>query len=86
MEFGKLLEKLQAIEQSDDKNLINSNYLFKIKNMINMFKRFNYEPYEINGYNKLEYSDWRHWPWDVYFRQCDKLVCLGHHYKVSGSV
>jgi hypothetical protein len=81
MEIGKMVEKLKTINR---KNY--NNYLMKIKNMFRILNELNYEPYEVNGFNKLEYSRWmQDWPWDVYFRQCDLVNCPGHTYKVSGA-
>jgi FkbM family methyltransferase len=75
LEFGKILEKLL-------KNV--NGYLEKVLKMVNMFEILNYDVYEINGYNKLEYREWRRWPWDVYLRQCDLIVCPGRSFKVIG--
>ena len=81
MEMGKMVEKLRRIKRANY-----NNYLMKIKNMFRVLNELNYEPYEVNGFNKLEYSKWmQDWPWDVYFRQCDLLNCPGHTYKVSGA-
>jgi FkbM family methyltransferase len=80
MEVGKMVEKLKSINKQNYKN-----YLFKVKNMFRMLKEMNYEPYEVNGWNMLDYSKWMEdWPWDVYFRQCDLVNCPGHTYKLSG--
>jgi FkbM family methyltransferase len=61
-------------------------YLTRILSTFNKLKQMNYEPYEMNGINKLDYDKWREWPWDVYFRQCDLLNCPNHVYKVNGFV
>ncbi len=80
MEIGKMVEKLKTINRTNY-----NNYLMKIKNMFRILSELNYEPYEVNGFNKLEYNRWmQDWPWDVYFRQCDLVNCPGHTYKVSG--
>ena len=79
LEFGKILENLQALN-FDSKSV----YLKKTKNMLNMFKRHGFEPYEINGINKLEFADWKSWPWDIYLRKCDLVNCPGFTYKMQG--
>lgn len=80
MEMGKISEKVRKINRASY-----DLYLAKVNNMFRILQELNYEPYEVNGYNKLDYSKWRDdWPWDVYFRQCDLLNCPGHFYKVSG--
>lgn len=79
MEFGKIVEKLNKIDLEK-----NPTYLVKVKNMLRMFQDKTYEPYEVNGFNKLEYKDWRDWPWDIYFRNCEYLTnCPDHKYKVE---
>jgi hypothetical protein len=84
MEFGKMVEKLK---QNDSEVELSSNYLNKINNMLRILKKLNYEPYEVNGFNKLDYNNWKEdWPWDVYFRNCDLINCPGHVYKLTGSV
>ena len=84
MEFGKMVEKLK---QNESEIELSSSYLNKINNMLRILKKLNYEPYEVNGFNKLDYKDWREdWPWDVYFRNCDLITCPGHVYKLTGSV
>ncbi len=87
MEFGKTLEKLKLNEQ-EEKNLSTDeneiSYFTRIRNMLLMFKRLNYEPYEVNGFNRLDYEKWREWPWDVYLRQCDLIHCPDHFYKLGG--
>ena len=84
MEFGKMVEKLKQNESEVD---LSSNYLNKINSMLRNFQRLNYEPYEVNGFNKLDYTKWKEdWPWDVYFRNCDLITCPGHVYKLSGTV
>jgi FkbM family methyltransferase len=80
MEIGKMAEKLKKINRAH-----RNTYLVKVKNMFRILTELNYEPYEVNGFNKLEYNKWLEWPWDVYFRQCDLLNCPGHTYKVSGA-
>jgi hypothetical protein len=77
IEFGKIVEKYKSLNN-------NNSYRKKVLNMLNEFKALNYEPYEVNGYNQLDYNDWRNWPWDVYLRQCDSLHCPGRPYKVQG--
>lgn len=78
MEFGKSVQKL-ASQRNE-----NSAYALKIRNMIEFFKSRNYEPYEVNGINKLDYGNWRYeWPWDVYFKKCDIIFCPNHVYKVG---
>lgn len=91
LEIGKILEKLKVYDdfnangdEKKSKQALYSNYLSKVLNMINMFKTLNYQPYEINGYNMIEYTQWRHWPWDIYLRNCDSLVCPGRPFKVHG--
>lgn len=81
MEFGKIVEKLDKLDL--DKN---PSYLIKVKNMLRMFQDLVYEPYEVNGFNKLEYKDWRDWPWDIFLRRCDIVHCTGHEYKVQAVV
>ena len=84
MEFGKMVEKLKQNESEVD---LSSNYFNKINNMLRILKSLNYEPYEVNGFNKLDYEKWKDdWPWDVYFRNCDLITCPGHIYKLTGSV
>ncbi|CAF0944962.1 unnamed protein product [Brachionus calyciflorus] len=84
MEFGKTLEKFKLLEKSNDENRTRS-YGDKIKHMISLLKSLNFEPYEMNGMNKLSYDKWKsEWPWDVYFRQCDYVHCFDHVYKLSG--
>lgn len=78
MEFGKSVQKL-ASQRNDT-----SAYGLKIRNMLEFFKSRNYEPYEVNGINKLDYTNWRFdWPWDVYFKKCDVIYCPNHVYKVG---
>ena len=87
METGKMIEKLKKLElaQFNSPDYLNGrNYLARIQRMLKRFKDLNYEPYEVNGFNKLEFEKWREWPWDVYYRQCDWLNCPGHVYKLSG--
>lgn len=97
LEFGKMVEKLNkldAVSRDDAKPEATANgtqreavrfeYHTRFVSMLNMFKKMNYEPYEVNGYNKLEFDKWRHWPWDVYLRKCDLIFCDGHVYKVQG--
>lgn len=80
MEFGKCVEKFKKINNS-----LASDYFFKIKNMLYMLKNLNYEPYETNGYNKLDFLKWKEdWPWDVYFKKCDFIFCNDHNYKLTG--
>jgi FkbM family methyltransferase len=81
MEFGKIVEKLDKLDL--DKNPA---YLIKVKNMLRMFQDLVYEPYEVNGFNKLEFKDWREWPWDIYFRKCDLVHCTSHEYKAQAVV
>jgi hypothetical protein len=78
MEFGKIIEKLGKIDVEN-----NPSYLIKIKNMLRLFQDLNYEPYEVNGFNKLEFKDWKEFPWDVYFRKCDLIHCPNHEYKAQ---
>ena len=91
LEVGKILEKLKLYdpfnaqdEEKQRKQVLYNNYLSKVLNMIDMFKKLDYDVYEVNGYNRLEYAQWRRWPWDVYLRQCDLLICSGRPYKVQG--
>jgi FkbM family methyltransferase len=91
LETGKILEKLKFYddfkasgEEKKRKQALYSKFLTKVLNMINMFKSLNYQPYEVNGYNMLEYTQWRHWPWDIYLRNCDLLTCPGRPFKVQG--
>lgn len=91
LEFGKMVEKLNKIDEvrlKEDNGTVREaarfEYLNKVLNMLNMFKTMNYEPYEVNGYNKLEFDKWRHWPWDIYLRRCDLVHCDGHVYKLQG--
>lgn len=78
MEFGKSVQKL-ASQRNES-----SPYALKISKMLEFFKRRNYEPYEVNGINKLDYNRWRYdWPWDVYFKKCDVIYCPNHVYKVG---
>lgn len=79
LEFGKLLENLTKLEFH-----ARSNYLRRTRSMLRMLEDFDYEPYEPNGINKLEYKEWQSWPWDVYFRKCDLVNCPGHVYKAVG--
>ena len=89
MEFGKMLEKLKLNEKEQEKAEETSkengiNYYTRIRNMLLLFKRYNYEPYEVNGFNRLDYDKWREWPWDIYLRQCDLVHCPDHFYKLGG--
>lgn len=78
MEFGKSVQKL-ASQRNDS-----STYAVKIRNMLEFLKRRSYEPYEMNGINKLDYTSWRfEWPWDVFFKKCDVIFCPNHVYKVG---
>ena len=79
MEFGKMQMKLNSNETRRMEN-----YLFKVKSMLKMLEELKFEPYEVNGFNKLEFKQWREWPWDVFFRQCDLQFCPGHVYKATG--
>lgn len=80
MEFGKSVQKL-ASQRNET-----SSYGIKIINMLEFFKSRNYEPYEVNGINKLDYSNWRYeWPWDVFFKKCDVIYCPNHTYRVGES-
>lgn len=85
MEWGKMMEKLENLGQNESDSELKSSYLNKIKSMIRKLQGLNYEPYEVNGFNKLEYNKWeKEWPWDVFFRNCDLTNCPGHVYKLSG--
>lgn len=78
MEFGKSVEKL-SLQKNET-----SSYALKIRNMLEFFKSRNYQPYEVNGINKLDYSKWRNdWPWDVFFKKCDLVFCPNHVYKLG---
>lgn len=80
MEFGKSIQKLNIIKNDT------SDYYFKIQRMLKFLQARNYEPYEMNGYNKLDYFAWRNdWPWDVYFKQCDMIYCDNHVYKLNAA-
>jgi hypothetical protein len=80
MEFGKSVQKL-ALQKNES-----SSYAMKIRNMLEFLKRQNYEPYEVNGFNMLDYKKWRYdWPWDVYFKQCDMMFCPSHVYKLKAA-
>lgn len=84
LEFGKSVEKLKSLEKLRDR-VDKRVYLNSIKSMIKMFKDMNFEPYEMNGINKLDFDKWKNeWPWDVYFRQCDLVHCPDHVYKLNG--
>lgn len=75
----------QQQKEKDGKNESgNSSYLSRVQSMLAMLRRRNYEPYEANGINKLAYSKWKEWPWDIYLRQCDMIDCPGHAYPVVG--
>ena len=101
MEFGKIVEKVKQNEPSttttttttttslgNDANdtAATASYLMRTKRMLSMFKRRNYEPYEVNGFNRLDYDKWMEWPWDIFMRRCDSLHCPDHQYKLSGVV
>lgn len=84
LELGKSIEKLKGLEKLKNKDY-GELYLNNLKSMLKMFKNMNFEPYEMNGFNKLDYAKWKNdWPWDVYFRQCDLVRCSDHEYKLSG--
>jgi FkbM family methyltransferase len=90
IEIGKIQEKLKNFDFNNSMNNSNNTYLrdyyIKVVKMFDLFKKLDYEPYETNGFNKLEYTKWRHWPWDVYLRKCDIIHCTDHQYKLSGVV
>jgi len=79
LEFGKLLENLKKINFNSE-----SSYLRKTKLMLKMLQDRNFEAYEANGINKLDFNDWQEWPWDVYLRKCDLVNCPGREYKAVG--
>ncbi|RNA23769.1 hypothetical protein BpHYR1_025339 [Brachionus plicatilis] len=84
LEFGKSIEKMKSLQASKYKAQ-SEVFVNNMKLMVKMFKDMNYEPYEMNGINKLDFSRWKSdWPWDVYFRRCDLVNCPDHVYKLSG--
>ncbi len=79
LEFGKLLENLKKINFDSE-----SKYLRRTNRMLKMLQDWNFEAYEPNGINKLDFKDWQNWPWDVYFRKCDLVNCPGREYRAMG--
>jgi hypothetical protein len=79
LEFGKLLENLKKINFDSE-----SKYLRRTKRMLKMLQNWNFEAYEPNGINKLDFKEWQNWPWDVYLRKCDLVNCPGREYRAVG--